>query len=56
MRDYTQPLAVGDELTDGGQRYVVARVQERETRGGFGHAWAEQEPPRMGDARVRGTS
>jgi hypothetical protein len=41
MREYDRPLSVGDEITDGGQRYVVTRVQARETRGGFGHAWTE---------------
>ena len=33
MREYARPLKVGDELTDGGERYRVVRVQERETRG-----------------------
>jgi len=37
MREYASPLEVGAEITDGGQRYRVTRVQERETRGGFGH-------------------
>src|SRR5687768_15851950 len=27
MRDYGRPLQVGDELSDGGQLYVVVRVQ-----------------------------
>jgi hypothetical protein len=40
MREYARPLEVGDELTDGGERYRVVRAQERDTRGGFGHAWA----------------
>jgi hypothetical protein len=53
--EYGWPLEVGDELRDSGERYRVVRVQERETRGGFGHAWAEQEPPRTGDTHVRAT-
>ena len=42
MRHYDRPLEVGEEITDGGERYCIVRVQERETRGGFGHAWAER--------------
>ena len=41
MRFYDRPLEVGDEIADGGGRYRVVWVQERETRGGFGHAWAD---------------
>jgi hypothetical protein len=50
MREYPAPLKVGDEITDGGQTYRVVRVQERETRGGFAHAWAE---PRTAGVEVR---
>ena len=39
MRFYARPLEVG-ERTDGGERYRVVRVEPKQTRGGFGHAWA----------------
>ena len=41
MRSFARPLEVGDELQDGGQRYRVARVEPKATRGGFGQAWAD---------------
>jgi hypothetical protein len=41
MREYDRQLEVGEEMMDGGQRYRIERVQERKTRGGVGHAWAE---------------
>jgi hypothetical protein len=31
---------VGEEITDGGQRYRIDRSEEKTTRGGFHHAWA----------------
>jgi len=42
VREYDRPLTVGEEVPDSGQRYRIVRVEGRKTRGGFGHAWAEQ--------------
>jgi hypothetical protein len=44
MREYKRPPRVGDEFQEGRQRYVVIRVEPKQTRGGFGHAWAEIRP------------
>ena len=41
MREYGRPLEVGDEIDDGRERYRIVRVESKQTRGGFGHAWAE---------------
>ena len=40
MREHDPPLKVGDEIQDGQQRYRIVRVEPKQTRGGFGHAWA----------------
>jgi hypothetical protein len=41
MREYARPLEVGDEIEDGRDRYRIVRVEPKQTRGGFAHAWAE---------------
>lgn len=43
MRHYAEPLEVGAEIADGGDRYRIARVEESKTAGGFSQAWAELE-------------
>jgi hypothetical protein len=40
MRQRDQPLAVGDELLDGGVDYVVERVEPAHNPMSVGHAWA----------------
>jgi hypothetical protein len=45
MRHRDEPLAVGDELSDGGVAYVVERVEPAPNRMGFGHAWARRVEP-----------
>jgi hypothetical protein len=42
MREYDRLLKVGDEIEDGRERYRIVRVEPKQTRGGFGHAWAER--------------
>jgi hypothetical protein len=39
MRYGSEPLRVGVELTDGGTRYRVERVQPPPNPNAFGHAW-----------------
>jgi hypothetical protein len=39
MRYRSEPLTVGVELTDGGTRYCVERVQPPPNCNAFGHAW-----------------
>ena len=40
MRYRTEPLAIGDELADGGTVYRVERVEPPPNPNAFGHAWA----------------
>jgi hypothetical protein len=40
MRHRDEPLAVGDELSDGGVDYVIDRVEPAPGAMSFGHAWA----------------
>ena len=39
MRYHAEPLAIGDELADGGSRYRVERVEPPPNPNAFGHAW-----------------
>ena len=39
MRYRAEPLAVGVELTEGGARYRVERVEPPPNPSAFGHAW-----------------
>jgi hypothetical protein len=39
MRFRPAALAVGDELTDAGERYRVTRVEQPRNARSFGHAW-----------------
>jgi hypothetical protein len=41
MRYHDEPLDVGVELTDGGRRYRVERVEPPPNLNAFGHAWVE---------------
>jgi hypothetical protein len=43
-REYAKPPEVGQETQDGRNRYRIVRVEPKQTRGGFGHAWAEIRP------------
>ena len=40
MRRHDEPLALGDELRDGGDRYRVERVDAPPNPMSFGHVWA----------------
>jgi hypothetical protein len=40
MRYFTATPEVGETITDGRESYTVERIEERVTRGGFGHVWA----------------
>ena len=40
MRHRDEPLEVGDELSEGGRRYMVERVEPPPNPDALGHAWA----------------
>jgi hypothetical protein len=42
MRYRTEPLAIGDELADGGSRYRVEHVEPPPNPNAFGHAWVSR--------------
>jgi hypothetical protein len=42
MRYRSEPLAIGDELNDGGSRYTVERVEPPPNPNTFGHAWVSR--------------
>ncbi len=41
MHAHDAALVVGSEVTDGGARYRVVRVEKPPHERAFGHAWAE---------------
>ena len=41
MRERERLPEVGEVIEDGRDRYRIVRVEPKQTRGGFGHAWAE---------------
>jgi hypothetical protein len=49
MRFFDQPIAVGAEVPDGGNRYRVDRVEAKPNPSAFGRAWAHDW--RTGSAR-----
>ena len=44
MRTRNEPLVVGDELADCGERYLVVKVEQPRTQAGFGRAWVDRVP------------
>ncbi len=44
MRMRNEPLLVGEELADCGERYLVVRVEPPSSQAGFGRAWVERVP------------
>ncbi len=40
MRHRDEPFDVGDELSEGGRRYTVERVEQPPNPEALGHAWA----------------
>ena len=57
MRQRTEPLAVGAELTDGGARCRVEHVEPPPNPNAFGHAWVTRlvaRDPCAGHRRSRG--
>jgi hypothetical protein len=38
----SEPIAVGDEIIDGGVLYAVVRVEPPNSAMGFGHMWVSQ--------------
>jgi hypothetical protein len=54
MRHHAEPLEVGDELDDCGERYRVVRVEQPPSGTGFGRAWAELAGPEAEVSRRAG--
>ncbi len=44
MRTRSEPLEVGEELDDCGERYLVVKVEQPSTAAGFGRAWVDRAP------------
>jgi hypothetical protein len=40
-RERGRPLAIGDEITDGGTIYRISRVEQPQSANGLGQAWSD---------------